>query len=134
MILYDGWFYNFRELIKTRGEKMRDLSRFKIRLEEMREILKSRLKVIEGEGPRYAGSEEVDIANYMNEMDSLYREKEECERTLKRVEKALKRFEKGTYGLCVDCGKEISEERLEVVPFAERCIECEKKINKVGRK
>lgn len=113
---------------------MRDLSRLRKRLEEMRETLKTRLKVIEGEGPRYVGSEEVDVANYMNEMDSLFREKEEAEKTLKRVEKALKRFEKGTYGLCVDCGREISEERLEVVPFAERCIECEKKLNKAGRK
>lgn len=113
---------------------MRDLSRFKKRLEEMRENLKRRLKIIEGEGSQYVGSEEVDIANYMNEMDSLFREKGEAEKTLKRVEKALKRFEKGTYGLCVDCGKEISEERLEVVPFAERCIECEKKLNKAGRK
>ncbi|KUK14166.1 MAG: Transcriptional regulator, TraR/DksA family [bacterium 42_11] len=113
---------------------MRDLSRFKQRLEETRENLKKRLKAIEGEGYQHVGSEEVDIANYMNEMDSLFREKEESEKTLKRVERALKRFEKGTYGLCVDCGKEISEERLEIVPFAERCIECEKKLNKVGRK
>ncbi|MCD6363426.1 MAG: TraR/DksA C4-type zinc finger protein [Synergistetes bacterium] len=113
---------------------MRDLSRFKKRLEEMKETLTKRIKAIEKEGPRDIGSEEVDVANYMNEMDSLFREKEEAEKTLKRVERALKRFEKGTYGLCVDCGREISEERLEVVPFAERCIECEKKLSKAGRK
>lgn len=40
---------------------------------------------------------------------------------------ALERIEKGEYGACVQCGKEISMERLEAVPHARLCIECKSK-------
>ena len=39
------------------------------------------------------------------------------------VETAMKRLEEGTYGTCIDCGKEIPAERLEAIPEAIRCIE-----------
>ena len=37
---------------------------------------------------------------------------------------ALLRIENGTYGTCVACGGEISEERLAAIPTATRCIAC----------
>jgi RNA polymerase-binding protein DksA len=40
------------------------------------------------------------------------------------VRVALDRVEKGTYGLCVGCGAEISEERLVALPFADHCVAC----------
>ncbi len=40
---------------------------------------------------------------------------------------ALERIEKGEYGNCVQCGKEISFERLEAAPHARLCIECKSK-------
>ena len=40
-----------------------------------------------------------------------------------QVELAMKRLEEGTYGTCIDCGKEIPAERLEAIPEAIRCIE-----------
>lgn len=39
------------------------------------------------------------------------------------VEAALRRLDDGTYGRCVDCGKEIPQARLEVRPEATRCVE-----------
>ncbi len=44
-----------------------------------------------------------------------------------QVEAALKRIEDGTYGRCVDCGKEIPAARLEVRPEAARCVEDQEK-------
>lgn len=44
---------------------------------------------------------------------------------LRRVEAALARIEAGTYGICVDCGNEIELARLEALPEAIRCVECE---------
>ncbi len=43
---------------------------------------------------------------------------------LKKVNAALSRMEKGEYGFCSNCQKEISLERLEVYPQAERCLDC----------
>ncbi len=41
-----------------------------------------------------------------------------------RIDEALERLRQGTYGQCQRCGEEISEERLEVRPFARFCIDC----------
>jgi len=43
---------------------------------------------------------------------------------LKAIEAALKRVADGTYGTCVRCGGQISQERLEAVPHAALCREC----------
>lgn len=37
---------------------------------------------------------------------------------------ALARIEKGTYGICKKCGEEISEARLDAVPYALLCRSC----------
>lgn len=42
-----------------------------------------------------------------------------------KIVKALDSIEKGTYGLCVDCGQQISEKRLDLYPNALRCIACQ---------
>lgn len=43
---------------------------------------------------------------------------------LAQVDDALGRVADGTYGICVGCGKPIPDARLEVRPFAERCVPC----------
>ena len=40
---------------------------------------------------------------------------------------ALARMDAGTYGVCVDCGKQIPEARLEFRPEAARCVEDQEK-------
>ena len=42
---------------------------------------------------------------------------------LTRVKEAREALEAGRYGICVDCGKEIPAERLEVAPESTRCVE-----------
>ncbi|MBM4126728.1 MAG: TraR/DksA family transcriptional regulator [Nitrospira sp.] len=43
------------------------------------------------------------------------------------IDEALMRLHEGTYGMCAECGVEISEKRLQVVPFAKLCVECQSK-------
>jgi RNA polymerase-binding transcription factor DksA len=38
---------------------------------------------------------------------------------------ALAKIEKGTFGKCDRCNKSISEARLEVIPYAVLCIDCQ---------
>jgi DnaK suppressor protein len=45
-----------------------------------------------------------------------------------RVQEALARLDTGTYGRCVDCGRELPDERLEVRPEASRCVDCQQKV------
>jgi len=42
------------------------------------------------------------------------------------INESLKRIDEGTYGLCVDCGNEIPEPRLEAMPSSLRCLDCQK--------
>jgi DnaK suppressor protein len=47
--------------------------------------------------------------------------------TREQIDEALLRLADGTYGICEDCGREISARRLKAVPFARRCIQCQEK-------
>jgi len=41
------------------------------------------------------------------------------------IDEALTRLNEGTYGICAECGVDISEKRLAAVPFAKLCVECQ---------
>lgn len=47
--------------------------------------------------------------------------------TLIKIDAALRKLEDGTYGVCEECGDEISEERLKIMPFAIYCRDCQEK-------
>jgi DnaK suppressor protein len=48
-------------------------------------------------------------------------------KTRKAIQQAIQRLGEGTYGYCEDCGGEIEEKRLKVMPFAQLCIVCHRK-------
>jgi len=54
-----------------------------------------------------------------NEQDALY-----------EIEESIKRLEDGTYGICEMCDKVIRKKRLEAVPFARKCIQCQSSAEK----
>jgi len=76
------------------------------------------------------GDEEGDNIQERAEYEENIASEQQLEVDLMRVENALKRIKDGTYGKCLKCDKEISEERLMAFPSAENCIECEKKPQK----
>ena len=46
---------------------------------------------------------------------------------LLKIDEALRKLSEGTYGICEDCGEEISEQRLKILPFAIYCTDCQEK-------
>jgi RNA polymerase-binding protein DksA len=48
------------------------------------------------------------------------------EQVLRQIDESLKRIDEGTYGICERCGREISEERLEAIPWTTLCIDCQR--------
>lgn len=50
--------------------------------------------------------------------------------TLKLVENALERMQEGAYGECTNCGDEISEKRLDAIPWTPYCIRCQELLEK----
>src|SRR5690625_2277614 len=48
---------------------------------------------------------------------------EHSEKELEEINEALHAIEEGTYGICTDCGKDISFARLKAVPTTDRCLD-----------
>jgi DnaK suppressor protein len=44
--------------------------------------------------------------------------------TLRKIEHALQRIEAGNYDICAVCDTHIPIERLQVMPYAELCVDC----------
>ncbi len=52
---------------------------------------------------------------------------------IKKIHASLKDIGDGVYGICDDCGREISIERLNARPVARRCIRCKTRQEKKER-
>jgi DnaK suppressor protein len=46
---------------------------------------------------------------------------------IRKIEDALSRLEDGTFGICEECGEEISRGRLQARPITTLCIKCKDK-------
>lgn len=66
-------------------------------------------------------TEQVGHSEILAEKEVLDKEKEEIERTLKKINTQ-------TYGKCERCGKEIDPARLEAYPTTRYCLACEKEL------
>jgi RNA polymerase-binding transcription factor DksA len=51
----------------------------------------------------------------------------ELEKLVDEVTAALAKLDGGTYGSCEQCGRGIPEGRLEALPWATRCVDCQSK-------
>jgi len=86
-------------------------------------------KASESNGVGDPGDAAVDTAN-----DEICSQLVEIEsRELGRIEQALQRIAAGTYGRCEHCGSEISAARLDALPYADCCIDCQREIERQGR-
>jgi DnaK suppressor protein len=46
---------------------------------------------------------------------------------IKKIQSALKRMDEGSYGICDECGEDISIPRLKARPVTKLCINCKSK-------
>jgi DnaK suppressor protein len=53
--------------------------------------------------------------------------REAAERRVREVDAALGRLDAGTFGLCTACGGRIADARLEALPWAALCIDCQRR-------
>jgi DnaK suppressor protein len=69
--------------------------------------------------------DEGDRSHFGLEQEIGRRQMVNCNEKLKRIQNALERLNETGYGVCEECGAEISEKRLQVMPFAVYCLECQ---------
>jgi DnaK suppressor protein len=75
--------------------------------------------------------DEGDLSTLETSRDVDYGLLNMCSKTLKRINQALERLEEGTYGICDECGQQISEKRLQVMPFALYCVDCQRELERL---
>lgn len=71
--------------------------------------------------------DEADIATRSVEKEMLFELTDSEKQTLDSIEAALRKMEKGVYGRCESCQRVIPKLRLEVMPWARYCIQCQSK-------
>ena len=69
----------------------------------------------------------TDRANLETDRNFLLRIRDRERKLILKIKEALARIEDGTFGICEECGEEISGERLKARPVTTLCIECKTK-------
>lgn len=110
------------------------IKHFKNRLVEEREkLLKSRedLKSSREESMERNVNELSSYDNHPGDLGTEVYMKEQDEAFIKNMDKkldeidiSLEMVEEGRYGKCRNCDKKIDEERLEIIPYVKKCLEC----------
>lgn len=86
--------------------------------------LRARLEKVEATLDEPADPDLADQAIELEDDEVLEGVGRAGQREMRQLEEALKRIETGIYGVCAQCGEEISEARLDAVPFALLCRDC----------
>jgi len=74
----------------------------------------------------------ADVSDFTYQRGLQQTTQELLEREAAQVREALRRREQGTYGICQECGRQISAQRLQARPEATLCIDCQRR-QEVGR-
>ena len=108
----------------------------KDRLEYFRELLNERLKVLLEEAEktvtgmtndRDSFPDPTDRANLETDRNFLLRIRDRERKLIGKIQEAFARIDDGTFGICEECGEDISEERLKARPVTTLCIDCKTK-------
>jgi DnaK suppressor protein len=97
-------------------------TRLEIRQQELRVSIEHQVKDARMVEPE---PDAVDQANSGLEKESLLQHSKQEQQLLRGVESALGRIRNGSFGQCVSCRNEIDRKRLEAVPWAPYCIQCQ---------
>jgi DnaK suppressor protein len=94
---------------------------------ERDQVLAELSEEIESPGQMTYGSQAA-AATHVFEQQRDLALREKAEHHLAEVRAALERLDAGTYGTCTECGQPIAEERLEALPWAAHCIDCQRRL------
>ena len=123
----------------------KDLERFKKILLQIRKKIAGDLEHLEGDSLKTNQRDASgDLSGYSFHMADMATDNFDREFTLglasneqqilNRIDAALRRIEEGTYGICENCSKPISQKRLLAMPHAHLCIKCQELEEKQKRR
>ena len=71
-----------------------------------------------------------DRATLESDRNRMLRIRDRERKLISKIDKALERVEDGTFGICEECGEEITEGRLKARPVTTLCIACKEEQEK----
>lgn len=89
---------------------------------------KAEVDHILGEEDKYNGvSDDGDLADvaFRDAMQAAKLTRHQAQ--LRDIDEALRKIEEGTYGICDECEEDIPLGRLNAMPFALRCVDCQER-------
>jgi DnaK suppressor protein len=108
----------------------------KKKTEYFRKLLNQRLDELLGEATKTVSGmtdqgesfpDPTDRASMESDRNFTLRIRDRERKLIGKIKDALYRIEDGTFGICEECGEEISMKRLEARPVTTLCISCKKK-------
>jgi DnaK suppressor protein len=108
--------------------KKADIARFKEVLEGLQAELQARIRKTQADTTETEDSDAPDLGDRalktMNRdlLNSVTMGERDM---LRRMEDALKRIDAGEYGQCTHCGSAVQSGRLEAIPWAKHCVDCQ---------
>lgn len=105
-------------LIALRGRLEKDLERIEQDLENTQQAMADEVN---------NEDRSAEVAAMAIERDMDLSTEEKIHEMIESVDAALAAIEDGTYGTCASCGEAIPDGRLEIVPYATRCVECQRR-------
>ena len=77
-------------------------------------------------------SDIVDIAAHTSELSFSHHLCNREKLYIRKIEEALQDIEDGEYGICQECGDDISVKRLMARPTTRHCIDCKTRMERMG--
>ncbi|OQX65639.1 MAG: RNA polymerase-binding protein DksA [Deltaproteobacteria bacterium] len=113
-------------LTKKKKEKFK-----KLLTDRLHELLSDANKTVSGmTSPVENFPDPTDRATMESDRNFELRIRDRERKLIGKIKDALERLENGTFGICDECGEDISEERLTARPVTTLCIDCKKKQEK----
>ncbi len=103
---------------------MLDLQKRRAELEQRLDELEKRLQQIDEELDSHNSKDWEDMATEREEDEVLEGMGLSAQAEIRMIKAALTRMDADEYGYCVECGDDISPERLDVLPFTPFCRVC----------
>jgi len=94
-------------------------------LEELLEHAKNTVSDITA--PKENLPDPTDRASFESDRDLMLRIRDRESKLIKKIKNALGRIEDKTFGVCENCGEDISVARLKARPVTTQCIDCKTK-------
>lgn len=108
-----------------------DIEQLRQRLEAQRQEVRQFLSRVE----RETRSLDIDSAHDSADRcvislskESLFERSSQRRTLLRLIDAALRRIEDGTFGVCVTCGDNIQNRRLQALPWTQFCLRCQEAI------